>query len=141
MSGIIKLSAKTHYAFLFLEFLAHRVREKRPISIAEFIEEKGMGTKKFLEHITRVLRVHGYIHSFKGFGGGYVLAKKVSAISLMELLNIFEGPTRVLPCHIKPCKLERTCQSKTIGDILSTAVFKSMRNIYLSDIIHYKNNA
>lgn len=46
---------------------------------------------KYLEQVMRDLRQGGFVVSRRGKGGGYALAREPEAISLLEVVETFEG--------------------------------------------------
>ncbi len=52
---------------------------------------------KFLEQILLVLRKGGILHSKRGAGGGYTLAKPANRITLGEIIELVDGPIEILP--------------------------------------------
>src|SRR5260221_7848840 len=71
---------------------------------------------KFLELILLELKNHGLLHSKKGKGGGYFLAREPRAISVGQVVRFLDGPIAPLPCVSKTaymrcheCRDERTC--------------------------------
>lgn len=52
---------------------------------------------KFLEQILLVLRKGGILHSKRGAGGGYTLARPASRITLGEVIELVDGPIEILP--------------------------------------------
>ncbi len=52
---------------------------------------------KFLEQILLILRKGGLLHSKRGAGGGYQLARPANRITLGEVLELVDGPLDILP--------------------------------------------
>jgi Rrf2 family protein len=52
---------------------------------------------KFLEQILLILRKGGVLHSKRGAGGGYTLAKPAARISVGEIIELVDGPLEILP--------------------------------------------
>lgn len=52
---------------------------------------------KFLEQILLILRKGGVLHSKRGAGGGYTLAKPAARITLGEIIELVDGPLDILP--------------------------------------------
>ena len=52
---------------------------------------------KFLEQILLVLRKGGILHSKRGAGGGYTLARPAMRITLGEIIELVDGPIEILP--------------------------------------------
>jgi len=85
----MKLTTRSEYALLALLYLA-RQEERTPVSVATIAQAQHI-SRKFLEQILLVLNRGGYLRSSKGRHGGYRLAKAASAISLAEVIRMFDG--------------------------------------------------
>lgn len=87
----------------------------RPALVAD-IAEANQIPKKFLDAILGELRTAGLVHSKKGRGGGYVLAKTASQIMVGEIVRALDGPLAPIACASKgyyrrcdDCPTEGTC--------------------------------
>ena len=85
----MKLSLKSEYACLALIDLATH-HEKGLRTTAQIAEAQTI-PKKFLEQILLTLKYGGYLHSRKGAGGGYRLAKDPQNITLAEVIRLMDG--------------------------------------------------
>ena len=54
--------------------------------------------KKFLDAILGELRTAGFVHSKKGRGGGYVLAKSPYEIMVGQIVRALDGPLAPIAC-------------------------------------------
>jgi Rrf2 family protein len=54
--------------------------------------------KKFLDAILGELRVGGIVRSKKGKGGGYMLARDASKISIGSAIRVLDGPLAPIAC-------------------------------------------
>jgi Rrf2 family protein len=63
--------------------------------------------KKFLDAILSELRNAGFVHSKKGKGGGYMLAKLPAEISVGNLVRTLDGPLAPIQCASR--RLYRKC--------------------------------
>jgi len=72
----------------------------RPALVAD-IAVANMIPKKFLDAILGELRTAGFVHSKKGRGGGYVLAKPASDIRVGEIIRALDGPLAPIACASK----------------------------------------
>jgi Rrf2 family protein len=63
--------------------------------------------KKFLDAILGELRTAGLVHSKKGRGGGYVLAKSPHEIMVGEIVRALDGPLAPIACASR--KFYRRC--------------------------------
>ena len=85
---------------------------------------------KFLEQILLILRKGGVLHSRRGAGGGYTMAKPATRITLGEILELVDGPLEVLSADstVTPglmsaftelkTQITEWLQSTTIADVL-----------------------
>jgi Rrf2 family protein len=54
--------------------------------------------KKFLDAILGELRNAGFVHSKKGKGGGYTLARPAKEIRVGHVIRVLDGPLAPVPC-------------------------------------------
>lgn len=90
------LSKKAKYAVKAMLALAEHAAPT-PVRIADLAREQQI-PKKFLEGILLSLRNHGLLHSRKGQGGGYLLARDPREIFLGQIVRLFDGPLAPVPC-------------------------------------------
>lgn len=72
----------------------------RPALVAEVASANTI-PKKFLDAILGELRTAGLVHSKKGRGGGYVLAKNPAKITVGEIVRALDGPLAPIACASK----------------------------------------
>ena len=77
--------------------------------------------KKFLDAILGELRTAGFVHSKKGRGGGYVLAKPSTEIMVGQIIRSLDGPLAPIACASKvfyrrceDCPDDRPCSVRRI---------------------------
>ena len=85
----MKLTAKSEYALLALIYLARHANSEN-ITSKTVADEQGI-PQKFLQQIFFVLKRCGHVKTTKGQTGGYRLAKPASAITLAEVVRLFDG--------------------------------------------------
>jgi len=72
------------------------------------IAEANMIPKKFLDAILGELRNTGILHSKKGKGGGYMLAKPAHKILVGDIVRALDGPLAPIACasrsSYRPCE-------------------------------------
>lgn len=77
------------------------------IGVAEIAEVHRI-PKKFLDAILGDLRNAGFVHSKKGPGGGYALARPAEEIRIGHVVRALDGPLAPLPCAsrtaYRPCE-------------------------------------
>jgi Rrf2 family protein len=108
------LTRKSKYGLKAALFLAREVKQG-PILVADIARREGI-PKKFLEQILLELKRHGVVQSRRGKGGGYLLGRTPSEISLGEIVRILDGPLAPITCvsvtayrRCDECADEATC--------------------------------
>src|SRR5689334_24000259 len=86
----MKVSTRGDYAARALLSLALHGSE-RPTSVKEIAERTGL-PQPYLEQILLALKGAGLVRSKRGVGGGYVLARPPSEITLSEIVSAVDGP-------------------------------------------------
>jgi len=109
------LTKKAKYGLKALVHLAG-VESGKTSLVAE-IAEANQIPKKFLDAILADLRNAGFVHSKKGKGGGYMLARPASDIAVGDLIRTLDGPLAPIPCasmkgyrRCDDCEDERRCE-------------------------------
>ena len=77
----MKVSTRGDYASRALLSLALHTSESGPTSVRDIAERTGL-PQPYLEQILLALKGAGLVRSKRGVGGGYVLAREPSAITL-----------------------------------------------------------
>lgn len=87
----MKVSTRGDYASRALLSLALHEGESRPTSVRDIAERTGL-PQPYLEQILLALKGAGLVRSKRGVGGGYVLARSPSEITLGQIVSSVEGP-------------------------------------------------
>jgi Rrf2 family protein len=90
------LTRKSKYGLKALLVLAEEA-DQGPVLISELADRQRL-PKKFLEAILLELKRAGLLHSKKGKGGGYVLGRKPTEITVGQVIRVLEGPLALTPC-------------------------------------------
>ena len=85
------MSTRGDYASRALLSLALHADESGPTSVRDIAERTGL-PQPYLEQILLALKGAGLVRSKRGVGGGYVLARPPSEISLSEIVSAVDGP-------------------------------------------------
>ncbi len=90
----MKVSTRGDYAARALLSLALH-GEARPTSVKEIAERTKL-PQPYLEQILLAVKGAGLVHSKRGVGGGYVLARPLAEITLADIVAAVEGPAPTL---------------------------------------------
>jgi DNA-binding IscR family transcriptional regulator len=87
---MISITSKSPYAVLALAELA-RSPGSEPVPIGELARRREVPVQ-FLEQLFAVLRRGGVISSQRGVKGGYRFAREPSTITVLEIVELLDGP-------------------------------------------------
>jgi Rrf2 family protein len=95
--------------------------------------------KKFLDAILGELRTAGLVHSKKGRGGGYVLARQPSKIMVGDIVRALDGPLAPIGCASRgyyrkcdDCQSERNCSVRLMMLEVRNAIATVLDNCSLA---------
>ena len=112
----------------------------QPALVAD-IAAVNMIPKKFLDAILGELRTARLVHSKKGRGGGYVLAKPASEIVVGEIVRALDGPLAPIGCASKSyyrrcddCSSEAECSVRLMMLEVREAIARVLDHHTLADM-------
>lgn len=133
------LSNKAKYGLKALLYLAEREGEGS-VLISEIAEDRQI-PKKFLDMILLELKNHGLLHSKKGKGGGYHLARPAAKISIGQVIRVLDGPIAPIACvsrtayrPCEDCQDEDACAIRSLMQEVRDAMAAILDNCTLSDL-------
>ena len=87
----MRVSTRGDYASRALLSLALHANGEAPTSVRDIAERTGL-PQPYLEQILLALKGAGLVRSKRGVGGGYVLARPPSEITLSQIVMAVDGP-------------------------------------------------
>jgi Rrf2 family cysteine metabolism transcriptional repressor len=87
---MISITSKSPYAVRALVELG-RAGDRAPVPIGELARRRDIPVQ-FLEQLFAVLRRSGILRSQRGVKGGYAFARDPSDISILEIVELLDGP-------------------------------------------------
>jgi Rrf2 family cysteine metabolism transcriptional repressor len=87
---MLSITTKSPYALSALVEL-HRLQAAGPVPIAELARRRQIPVQ-FLEQLFASLRRAGILRSQRGVKGGYTLARPASEVTVLELVEVLDGP-------------------------------------------------
>jgi len=119
----VMLTKKGKYGLKALIYLARL--QPGEVALINTIAETNHIPKKFLEAILSDLKKAGFVHSKKGKGGGYYLARIPEEIFIGPVVRVLDGPLAPIACA-SPNFFQR-CEDCEDDDVC--AVRLTMRNV------------
>ncbi len=105
----MEISRRTDYGVRVILDLAS-LGEGQRASTLEIAERQSIPAP-FLAKIVSQLSTSGLVETYRGAGGGVVLARSPSQINLLDVIEALDGPVRLNRCAIEPdaCPREEHC--------------------------------
>lgn len=124
---MIKINRKVEYALMVLKLM--KDKDPNELTSAREVCDRYQTPFDTTAKVMQLMNSAGILHSHKGVKGGYTLAKDLSQISYMELVQLIEGKSFMMDCHEGPCELMHNCNItqpiKRLNDYLIT-IFNSL---------------
>ncbi len=128
------LNRDTDYAVKALLYITQQDPER--VSVPELVKQLDI-PRPFLRKILQILNREGVLNSFKGKGGGFVLAVPPEEILLTRLIDIFQKPVKLTECIFKEkiCSDVRTCPLKKRIDTIEQHVISELESITIESLL------
>ena len=134
------LSARAKYGLKAMLYLAEK-EGMGGVQGASISESQSI-PKKFLDTILLELKNGGLLHSKKGKGGGYVLARPANKVTVGQIVRILDGPLALIPCvsqtayrPCSDCQDETTCEIRRVMQQVRDATAAILDNMTLQGMM------
>jgi Rrf2 family iron-sulfur cluster assembly transcriptional regulator len=129
----MKLSTKSRYAITAMIDLAQN--QDGAVSLKDISDRQSISLS-YLEQLFCKLKNFNVVTSRRGPGGGYVLSKKSSDISLYEIITAVEENIDQTQCGgSMNCKKDKPCTTHHVWTGLNNIINDYMKNITIEDVI------
>ncbi len=131
----MRLTSLTDYAVVMLSAAARHAPGAR-LSATMLAGETGVPLPTAQKLMGR-LAASGLLHSARGTGGGFVLARAAAAISLADIVEAVEGPIAMTACvedGRHDCLLEEACRVRPHWSAVNDAVKGALGGVSLATL-------
>ena len=132
----MKLSTKGRYGVRLMVHLAMHVGEG-PVFLKDIARHQDI-SEKYLWQLIQPLKISGLVNSTRGAHGGYTLAKKPNEISLLQIIQVLEGPICIVDCvdHPDLCKRSGHCSARELWGEISGKISEILGRVSLDELAH-----
>ncbi|MBS4000144.1 MAG: Rrf2 family transcriptional regulator [Desulfobulbaceae bacterium] len=128
---MFRLSKKTEYAILAMQYLAEKSGE--PVSAKEIATSLGLSFE-FLSKSLQSLMKSGLVSSQQGIKGGYHLVGTPDMISVMDIIQAVSENVGIVECMTESdCSRSGSCNLKDPMSILQSKVNEVFTQTFLAD--------
>lgn len=104
---MIKINRKVEYALMVLNLM--KEKEQGELTTAREVCDRYDLPFDTTAKVMQQMNGAEILHSHKGVKGGYTLARDLSLVSYIELVELIEGKSFMMDCHEGPCNLFHSC--------------------------------
>jgi len=133
--NLLRLSTKGQYAVRAMVNLACH-SGSRPVTLKEISVDEGISLS-YLEQLFVKLRQGHIVKSVRGPGGGYVLAKPSSQISVGEVISVVEEPLNPVAClddGSVVCDRSKRCITQKVWRGLAEKIAEFLHSVSIEDL-------
>ncbi|MBE6425559.1 MAG: Rrf2 family transcriptional regulator [Planctomycetaceae bacterium] len=133
----MRISTKGRYGLRILLDLALYPQTGQPRLLRDIAESQGI-SEKYLSRLIIRLRKADLVHSVRGAHGGYRLARDPSQISLLDIIEVMEGPIGIVECvgsSSDPCERQESCAVRGIWESINSVIREALAQVSLQQII------
>lgn len=131
---MLNLTRKSEYAIRGIIYLAQQPAGKN--SLLSEIAEAADAPQTFLAKILQDFGKLGLVRSFRGSGGGFVLARPAGEITLQQIVEAVEGPIAPSQCLAEPrlCNRSGTCRAHQVWRKVQNKVIDVLQGVTLEEL-------
>ncbi|MCQ2508044.1 MAG: Rrf2 family transcriptional regulator [Dorea sp.] len=132
----MKISTKGRYAIRIMLDLAN-YNNGDYIRLKDISERQGI-TIKYMEQIMPLLTRAGYVRSYRGNNGGYMLAKQPKEYTMGDILRVTEGNLAPIAClddDVNHCMRSDQCQTLPFWTGLWKVINDYVDSVTLQDLL------
>ena len=131
----MKLTTKGRYAVTAMLDLALHDRQV-PVNLADISARQDISLS-YLEQLFARLRKNGLVESARGPGGGYMLARPASGISIADVIAAVDETVDATRCGGRMnCQGDDRCLTHDLWEELSTQITTFLSGISLADLVN-----
>ena len=137
---MIKLNKMTDYAVVCLGMLSRK--SEYPMSASQLSIETGLTLYTVQKILKTIVSKSDLISAYRGALGGYILNRKSSEISVVEIIEALEGPITLTACVENSdnlCEASNICFLGGKWNKVYDVIRKKLNDISLNDLINFGN--
>ncbi len=134
----MRISSRAHYGLRMMTELA-KAHGGPPLSLTEIARREAMPLP-YLEQLVGPLRRARLVEGTRGLHGGYRLARAPEEVTVLEIVELMEGPVAPVECLAEgyesgSCSREPECLSRPLWGRLQQAVTEVLGGTTLRDML------
>lgn len=109
------------------------------VQIPSLAEQYGISAHHLSKVMQQLVRA-GLARAVRGVGGGYALTRPAKEITLLDIVEVFEGAIELDRCLLRgsdglPCKDSARCRLKCVFDEIEEQAYFTLKSTRLSTLV------
>lgn len=133
----MRLTTRARYAVMALVDLASTATAS-PVRLSDVAARQEISLS-YLEQLFARLRRAGLVRSVRGPGGGYLLARPMTAVSIADIVLAVDEPIRATRCKQgtgRGCRTDAgKCQTHDLWEELGNQIYLFLRSVTVADVV------
>ena len=131
----MKISTKGRYGLRTLMDISDH-QSKGPVNLNDIAERQGISAK-YLWQIVNLLKTAGFVRGTRGPKGGYILIRDPADITMLDVIQILEGPISLVECvdDADFCERMENCVAHSVWTDVSQVIRGALQKITLAEIL------
>lgn len=131
-----KMNKKMEYALMALRLITQRPSSS--LTTAKEVSDQMHISFEGTARVLQALSARGLLKAEYGVGGGYTLARPLSAVSLHDLSEMLEGNTILTKCltNDEVCETHSTCNITNPIANLNKKIQEFYKSVSLEEVLH-----
>lgn len=130
-----KLNRKLEYALMALKHMSAKIPGE--LTSAKEVSEQFSTPFDATARVMQAMAQKGLLRAEHGAFGGYQITKDLNKVTMLQLLEIIEGPTAMVKCMHResPCDIQGTCNIVSPVQLLQAKLNEFYGNITLKELL------
>jgi len=130
-----KINRKLEYALMALRYMSQKIPGE--LTSAKEVSDSFKTPFDATARVMQAMAQKGLLRAEHGAFGGYQITKDLSKVTMLQLLEIVEGPTAMVKCMDKesPCEIQGKCNIISPIHILQGKLNEFYGNITLKELL------
>jgi Rrf2 family protein len=130
-----RINRKLEYALMALKHMSQKIPGE--LTSAKEVSDIFKTPFDATARVMQAMAQKGLLRAEHGAFGGYQITKDLSKVTMLQLLEIVEGPTAMVKCMVKesPCEIQGTCNIISPINILQSKLNEFYGNITLKELL------
>jgi Rrf2 family iron-sulfur cluster assembly transcriptional regulator len=130
----LKITTKGRYAVMALVSLAE-ASHGNPVSLKDISRQENI-SELYLQQLFTRLRRQSLVKSVRGPGGGFILARHPSEITIGEIIRAAEGKNARVGCRSsgRKCGMIERCKTQNMWDTLESRIDEFLDSMTIENL-------